>query len=286
MDPDGTASEVFRAFELRGWDQEGRPEAYHRFFGELTTRTIEALLEAAAAGTGTRLLDVGSGPGYVAAAAAERGAAVVGVGAAARMLTLAAQRYPGLEFRQADAEALPFPDGSFEAVVANFLVPHLARPETAVAEFVRVLRPGGRLALTAWGLAEGTCYRVYNEAVQAVGAQPPPDLPAGPSFFAYADEAAFAGLLRSAGLREVEVRSLMLRHPATSPREVWEGLVRGTVRNSAFIRGQPAAMQERIRDEFERRLDGQTRDGKPELLAEVKLAHGTSGDRTASAGQA
>ena len=81
MDVAGTEVDAFRAFEVTGWDQEGRPEAYHRFFGQLTSRAIEPLLEAVGAGTGIRLLDVGTGPGYVAAAAAARGASAVGVAA-------------------------------------------------------------------------------------------------------------------------------------------------------------------------------------------------------------
>ena len=106
MDVAGTDADAFRAFEVTGWDQEGWPEAYHRFFGQLTSRAIEPLLEAVGAGTGIRLLDVGTGPGYVAAAAAARGASAVGVDAATRMLALAARLHSGPEFRQTDAEAV------------------------------------------------------------------------------------------------------------------------------------------------------------------------------------
>jgi SAM-dependent methyltransferase len=273
-----TDVDAFRVFEMTGWEQEGKAEAYHRSLGQLTSRAIQPLLDTVGVARGTRLLDVGSGPGYVAAAARARGASVVGVDAAARMLTLAVRLHPGLEIRQADAEALPFADGSFDAVVANFLVPHLARPEAAVAQFVRVLRPRGRLALTTWGLAKDSYLGLYAEAVQAAGALPPPNLPAGPSFFAYADEAAFAGLLGSAGLRDVEVRGLTLMHPAASSREVWEGLLGGTVRNAAFIQAQPAAVQERIRDEFERRVGATTTQGQLQLAVDVKLAQGTKAE--------
>ena len=275
MDLSSPDLDAFRAFEVAGWDEERRPEAYHRFFGQLTSRATESLLEAVGAGAGLRLLDVGTGPGYVAGAAATRGASAVGVDVASRMIALAAQLHPGAEFRQADAEALPFDDRSFDAVVANFLVPHLGRPEATITELARVLRPGGRLALTTWGLAEGSYLALYTQAVQAAGALPPPDLPAGPAFFAYSDEAAFAGLLCSAGLQNVEVRGVTIRHPAASPREVWDGLLGGTVRNAAFIRAQPAAVQERIRDEFERRLDATAAHGQLALLVEIKLASGT-----------
>ena len=80
------------------------------------------------------------------------GASVVGVDGAVAMVSLAGGLHPGLEFRRADAHRLPFDDASFDAVVGNFLILHLGRPEEAVREFVRVLRPNAGLALTAWDL--------------------------------------------------------------------------------------------------------------------------------------
>jgi ubiquinone/menaquinone biosynthesis C-methylase UbiE len=90
------------------------------------------------------VLDVANGPGYVAARAAKQGAEVVGVDVAEAMVTLARQHHPELEFRRADAEALPFADGFFDAVVGNFLMHHLGRPEHAIARFAR-----------GWSLADG-----------------------------------------------------------------------------------------------------------------------------------
>jgi len=68
---------------------------------------------------------------------------VIGVDVAGAMISLALRLHPGLDFRRADVHKLPFDDGSFDAVVGNFLILHLGRPEQAIAEFVRVLRPGG-----------------------------------------------------------------------------------------------------------------------------------------------
>ena len=97
-----------------------------------------------------RVLDVGSGPGYVAAAAAARDATAVGVDVAPAMVALARTLHPQVEFVQGDAEHLQFADDSFDAVVANFAILHLGRPEQAAAEFARVLvsrREGGPLTL-------------------------------------------------------------------------------------------------------------------------------------------
>ena len=97
------------------------------------------LLDDASVRGGTRVLDIASGPGFVAAMAAERGALVVGVDIAEAMVALARRLHPQLDFRRGNAEALPFGDESFDAVVANLLMLHLGRPERACTDFVRVL---------------------------------------------------------------------------------------------------------------------------------------------------
>jgi ubiquinone/menaquinone biosynthesis C-methylase UbiE len=145
VDPD-----AFNAFEAAGWEE--KAVAYDGYFGSLTSQAVEPLLDAASVGAGTRVLDVATGPGYVAGRAAERGASVVGVDVAQAMVELAGRLHPGLDFREADAHALPFEDASFDAVVGNFAILHLGRPEQAVSEFVRTIVPGGALALTAWDL--------------------------------------------------------------------------------------------------------------------------------------
>ena len=144
IDPD-----AFNAFEARGW--ETAAQGYDRFFGAITGRLVDPILDAASVGAGTRMLDLATGPGYAAARAAKRGASVVGVDGAEAMLSQARRLHPSLEFRQADVHRLPFDDASFDAVVGNFVILHLGRPEQATAEFVRVLRPGGRLGLHGLG---------------------------------------------------------------------------------------------------------------------------------------
>ena len=205
VDPD-----AFDAFEAAGWEE--KAAAYERFFGVITGRVVEPLLAAASVGVGTRVLDVATGPGWVAAQAAERGASVVGVDVAEAMIARARSAHPGLEFRWADAHELPFADASFDAVVGNLAVMHLSRPERAMAEFARVLRPGGRLALTAW--ADPSQHRlagVFLDAVAEARATPPADLPPGPDFFRFSDDEAFAAALRQQGLasarRDVPSRS-------------------------------------------------------------------------------
>src|SRR3954454_16932756 len=164
--------DAFDAFEAAGWEE--KAAAYERFFGAIAGRVVEPLLAAACVGVGTRVLDVATGPGWVAAQAAERGASVVGVDVAEAMIARARSAHPELDFRRADAQELPFADASFDAVVGNLAVMHLARPERAVVEFARVLRPGGRLALTVWAHpSEHRLVGVFLDAMAQARAMPP-----------------------------------------------------------------------------------------------------------------
>jgi SAM-dependent methyltransferase len=222
------------------------------------------------------VLDVASGPGFVSAAVAERGASVVGVDIAEAMVAVARQRHPELEFRHGSAEALPFPDGSFDALVANFLLLHLGRPEQAAAEFARVLAPGGRLALTVWDVPEQARFLgVFLDAVAAAGASPPEDIPAGPPFFRFSDEQEFARLLGDQGLEGVEVTTIAFSHHEPSPDALWWGVLDGAVRTPALIFSQTDDIQRRIRAAFDRIVTEQyTVGAQLELPVSVKLASG------------
>jgi SAM-dependent methyltransferase len=266
-------ADAFNAFEAAGWG--GRADGYHRFFGAITTRVIEELLDAAEVDRGRRVLDVASGPGYVAAACVVRGADVVGVDVAAEMVALARRIRPEIEFRQADAERLPFADGSFDAVVGNFLILHVGRPEQIAAELARVLRPGGRLALSTWDLPErARLLGVLVDAVAEVGVEPSADAPSGPPIFRFADEGEFARLLGDAGLGDVDVRTVAFTHRFASGDELWNGLLGGTVRTRALVLAQPEDVQARIRAAFDRLVRPcATKDGL-EIPVSVKLASG------------
>jgi 2-polyprenyl-3-methyl-5-hydroxy-6-metoxy-1,4-benzoquinol methylase len=134
----GIDSDAFNAFEAAGW--EARAESYHRHLGAMTAPVIEPLLDAAGVARGRRVLDVATGPGYAAAACAVRGASVVGVDVAGAMVALARRLRPELEFRQADAERLPFGDGEFDTVTAIEALEHVEDPEAVLAEMARVGR--------------------------------------------------------------------------------------------------------------------------------------------------
>jgi SAM-dependent methyltransferase len=266
-------ADAFNAFEAAGWEQQ--VSGYEYFFGPITTRVAGPLLDAARVARGARVLDVASGPGHVAAAAAERGASVIGVDVAEGMISLARRLHPQLDFRAGTAEALPFPDASFDAVVANFVLLHVGRPERAAAELARVLDAGGRVALTVWDLPDRARFLgVLVDAIAAAGAGPPQDIPVGPPIFRFADDVEFAGLLRGQGLDDIDVETVSFSHAEASADALWRGLLGGTVRTSALVLRQPQETQRQIRAAFDRIVRQYEVGAALELPVSVKLASG------------
>lgn len=199
---DDVTLDAFAAWERSSWETRATP--YAEGVGVLTRGAIPALLDAARVTSGTRVLDVATGPGFVADEALRRGAQVTAVDQSAEMVAIARRSLPGVAVHQAPAEQLGLPDGSYDAVVAGFLLNHLARPEVGVAELVRVLAPGGRLAMTVWAPpADNQAMGLIGEVVTALGIRGV--VPPGPDSAQFADETLFAGLLRGAGLVDVEV---------------------------------------------------------------------------------
>ena len=120
---------------------------YDRRYEEIQSRKYEAVAPHIPK-TG-RILDVGCGTGLFLPSLAERAQLVVGVDLSAEMLRGVRERAGAAELVQADADHLPFPDRSFDAVVAITLLQNMPDPERTVRELARVMRPGGTLIVTS-----------------------------------------------------------------------------------------------------------------------------------------
>jgi SAM-dependent methyltransferase len=264
--------EKFRTFELSGW--EGIPAGYHEAFGQLTTQAIEPLLDAVRLKKGMSFLDIASGPGYVAAAAAKRGATVLGIDFSAAMIAQAQGLHPGVEFREGDAECLPCGTGLFDAAAMNFGILHLGQPEKALVEAHRVLRSGGRFGFSVWSKPEETVgFGIVLDAVEQHG-EPRIELPEGPPFFRYSDpEECRRGLL-VAGFESPAV---------TQVRQLWrlpagDGLFNvmkdSTVRTAGLLRAQKPLVLEKIREEMRGALAPYTKGDVVELPMPAWIAFG------------
>jgi ubiquinone/menaquinone biosynthesis C-methylase UbiE len=237
----------FREFEHDGWEK--LPKRYHDAFASLTSQAIEPLLDAVVAKRGTKLLDVATGPGYVAAAAAARGAEVTGLDFAAAMVAEASRRYPKVTFKEGDAEELPFPDASFDAVTMNFGLLHLGGPERAIGEACRVLRPGGKFGFTVWAKPEESRgFGIVLGAIQKHGRLDVP-LPPGPPFFRFSDAGECRRVLLEAGFATPEVKKIPQSWRLDSAESLFTIMQGSTVRTGALLRAQTPQALEAIRAE-------------------------------------
>jgi ubiquinone/menaquinone biosynthesis C-methylase UbiE len=188
---------AFTAFEHEGWERVANK--YDSVWSSSTRQFIPPLLDGAEVSSGMSILDVGCGPGYVSAAAAERGAVPIGLDFSPNMVVIAKKMFPSIEFREGDAQQLPFADNSFDRIVANFALLHLAEPERACAEAHRVLRPGGKFGFTIWAPAAESPYaKIIDDALQA-HANVDVDLPTGPLHHLYSGREEFRTGLERAG---------------------------------------------------------------------------------------
>ena len=239
---------AFHAFEQAGW--ESIPQAYQDAFGTLTTQAVGTLLDAARVGPGVHVLDVATGPGDVAAAAAGRGATVVGLDFSAGMLAEARRHHPGIDFRAGDATALPFPDASFDAVVMSFGLLHLAHPDQALAEGRRVLRAGGRLAFTVWEKPDASIgFGIVLRAIQRHGRLDVP-LPPGPPFFRFSDPEECRRTLLAVGFEAPAVTTVPQVWRLASLDALFDVMRGGTVRTAGLLRAQTPEAQDAIRAEI------------------------------------
>src|ERR1700733_14554705 len=200
--------QTFKQFEHSGWELVAGK--YDEYFQSLTRQTIPSLMDGVEAGPGIKLIDVACGPGYAAAEALNRGCTVTGVDFSATMVAKAAETFPKIDFVEGDAENLSQQNDSFDAYSMNFGILHLERPEQALKEAHRVLRAGGRAGLTAWSTAQKALgFACVLTAIQKHG-DSSVQLPEGPPFFRFSDEAEFERCLKQAGFKQVEFHCIKM----------------------------------------------------------------------------
>ena len=265
---------TFGDFELAGWQDEATAAEYDRHLSLVTTQSAEALLDDAGVGTSHRVLDVATGAGYVAAAAARRGAQPLGIDFSATQVRLARERYPDLRFEQADAEALPFEPESFDAVVNAFGFCHLPHPDRALKEAFRVLKPGGRMAFSVWDLPERTLvFDAFYSAIRAHGSMEV-GLPAGPNFFLFSHAEESLQALRNAGFESPTFRQVPQVWRASDPDDFFVVVSTGTVRAAAALRAQSPQAQQAIRASMRQAVSAYRRDDGYEVPMPAVVAAG------------
>src|SRR5438046_1717236 len=139
--------ESFKAAQKAGW-------AHFAPLQALTTFAAPRLVRHARVPPGSRLLDVGCGTGVVAVTAARAGARVTGLDLTPELLQAARENCRvaavDIEWHEADVENMPFGAATFDVVVSQFGHIFAPRPDVAVSEMLRVLKPGGTIAFSTW----------------------------------------------------------------------------------------------------------------------------------------
>ena len=250
--------EAIRRFEHAGWERAA--DTYEGSFAPATRQFIQPLLDAAAVGPGTEVLDVACGPGFVTAAAVARGATARGLDFSSAMLRVARDRHPGLAFDHGDAEAPPYGDAAFDAVISNFGIHHVPRPGLAIEQALRMLRPGGRIAFTIWAApSENVPWGLVFEAIRQEGDPAASTAPApGGGFATPAD---CVRVLTAAGFSDVAVAPLHGTWRLGDGAALLAALRSGTARMAGLIEAQDPAVLPAIIAHIDRHAAGWRSDG-------------------------
>ena len=219
---------------------------YQTSFATATRPFAEPLLDAANVRDGARLLDIACGPGLVASLALSRGAVARGLDFSPAMLAIA--RTNGIATDEGDAEALPYADNTFDAVVSNFGIHHVPRPALALREAHRVLHDGGRVAFSFWAdHSDNIAWKLLFDAIARHGDPTASDAPAPGGGFRGAAQCAEA--LRTAGFLDCSTQLVHANWHHADARALVSALQTGTARMAAMIEAQdPTAMPAIIAD--------------------------------------
>lgn len=252
------------------WD--GTAEAYDASFGRLCAGTIGLVVAALGpASTEGRLLDVGSGPGALAAAARRAGFAAIGVDADESMVRLARRQHSDITFVRGALPNLPFRQAAFDAVAANFVVNHTPDPRASLRELSRVSRPGGRLAVTIWTGVVSPMNQLWHDVMSEASVQPPPSktLPSGKDFERTAD--GLAQIVTAAGLDDVTVREVHWLFCISSA-DLWQAVVGGIATIGQTYRAQDRVAQRKMRDAYSHLVYERYPDGDLQLPSTALMA--------------
>lgn len=218
----------YKSAQREQWNKDGAAwrrwnPVLDRWYGDAT----RLMLDAARIQPGQRILDVAAGAGEPAVSAAERvgpGGYVLATDISEGIVELAHQvaRERGLEqveTRAMDGEKLDLPDASFDAVLCRLGLMYMPHPVTALREWRRALKAGGRVVVMVFSTPDRNPWGAVPASIIRRRAQLPPPVPGQPGPFSLGGAGVLEGVFREAGFTSPEIRTVPLPHRAASASE-------------------------------------------------------------------
>jgi ubiquinone/menaquinone biosynthesis C-methylase UbiE len=227
-------------------------ESYDRYMGRYSRRLAPLLADFAGVGSGTRVLDVGCGPGALTEQLAGRAGAelVAAVDPSESFAEACAARVPGADVRAGGGERLPWADDSFGAVLSQLVVNFMDDPPEGVREMRRVARPGAVVAACVWDHARMAMLRTFWEAALVLD----PEAPTEAARMRYGTPAELTALWSDTGFGQVETGSLEVAEEYESFDDYWEPFTAGVGPGGAYCVTLAEDARTALREECRRRL--------------------------------
>jgi ubiquinone/menaquinone biosynthesis C-methylase UbiE len=255
--------------------RESAAAGYDRAVGHMTRQLLPPLLRAARLAPGMRVLDIASGTGLAAEAAAEAVGPTGHVTAAdisPAMLDRARERLgalPNVSFAVEDGQSLTFPAEGFDAVLCNMGLMYFPNPVRGLSEFRRVLRPGGRAAVSVFTRADRA---LVGGLLVIIGRHVPSKAAEAARLFALGDEGHARGLFQAAGFGEVESFTETLRIAFPSFDAYFGGVEAGAGNVGQEYTALPGEVRRVVREEARR--DAGDTGGPIEIEVTVRFGSG------------
>ena len=225
--------------------------AYHRLIGRYSVPLAPRFADFAGVGEGVRVLDVGCGPGQLTAELASRGAAVAAVDPSQAFVAACAGAVPEADVRAGSADALPWADATFDAVLSQLVLNFVPDPDAAVRELARVTRPGGTVAACTWDRDGG--FRMITALVEAAHSIGAP-MPHPGSVMDYRREAELADLWRRTELDDVETTGIEVEARYDDFDDYWGGFLTGIGPDGGYVLSLDEDARAALREATRRQL--------------------------------